>query len=312
MSLNPMVSVIIPAYNRSHLVTRAIQSVLNQTYKDFEVIVVDDGSTDDTKEAIANFHNEKIRYLRHEKNKGGSAARNTGIKAARGEYIAFLDSDDEWVPEKLEKQIQKIKQSPKKVGVIYCGHILVSDKSKRVLRRVKPTLRGNVHAVSFQQGLLGGGSKPLIRKECFQKSGLYDETLPALQDADMYVRLSEYYEFDFVPECLAIHHVHEGKLSTHLEVRINAREKFCLKYQNEFLKYPEAYSDNLNRLGILYTLSGDFNKARARLWESVRVNPLQVFAYIRLFPLLFFPALFRKNMQRNLAKNTIDGIKLYW
>lgn len=103
---NPKVSVIIPTYNRAHLIGRAIKSVLNQTYKDFEIIIVDDGSTDKTEEVVKDFKDERVRYIRREKNKGGSAARNTGIKAARGEYIAFQDSDDEWLPEKLEKQMK--------------------------------------------------------------------------------------------------------------------------------------------------------------------------------------------------------------
>jgi len=103
---NPTVSVIIPTYNRAHLVGRSIQSVINQTYQDFEIIVVDDGSTDNTEDIIKEFQkkDKRIKHIKHNKNKGGSAARNTGIRAARGEYIAFLDSDDEWMPTKLEKQ----------------------------------------------------------------------------------------------------------------------------------------------------------------------------------------------------------------
>ena len=112
----PKVSVIIPTYNRAHLVGRAIRSVLNQTYQDFEIIVVDDGSTDNTEEVVKSFNDPRIRYIRHEKNRGGSAACNTGIRAARGEYIAFQDSDDEWLPEKLEKQMQVFENTPTGVG----------------------------------------------------------------------------------------------------------------------------------------------------------------------------------------------------
>jgi len=101
---NPTVSVIIPTYNRAHLLDRAIRSVLDQTYQDFELIVVDDGSSDPTAEVIATFADPRIYYLRHEKNRGAAAARNTGIEASQGDYVAFLDSDCEWLPKKLLKE----------------------------------------------------------------------------------------------------------------------------------------------------------------------------------------------------------------
>ncbi len=105
MAEKPMVSVIIPTYNRAHVLGRAIRSVLDQTYQDFELIVVDDGSSDHTGEVVATFADPRIHYLRHEKNRGAAAARNTAIKTAQGEYIASLDSHDEWLPEKLLGEI---------------------------------------------------------------------------------------------------------------------------------------------------------------------------------------------------------------
>src|SRR4030042_5052103 len=106
----PTVSIIIPTYNRAHLVMRAINSVLDQSFQDFEIIIVDDASRDNTEKMVSGIRDKRIFYIRHEKNRGGSAARNTGIKQARGEYIAFLDSDDEWLPEKLEKQLKVLEQ----------------------------------------------------------------------------------------------------------------------------------------------------------------------------------------------------------
>ena len=114
----PTVSVIIPIYNRAHTIDRAILSVLNQIYKSFEIIVVDDCSTDNTREVIEKFGDKRIRYIRKKSNKG-AAARNTGIKAVRGEYIAFLDSDDKWLPNKLDEQIKVLKVTSPKVGVVY-------------------------------------------------------------------------------------------------------------------------------------------------------------------------------------------------
>lgn len=123
----PTVSVILPTYNRAHLVGRAIQSVLDQMYQDFEIIVVDDGSGDNTEEIINGFTDTRIRYVKHQKNKGGSAARNTGIKLAKGKYIAFQDSDDEWLPDKLEKQMKAFKKASDEVGVVYTGFHRIKD-----------------------------------------------------------------------------------------------------------------------------------------------------------------------------------------
>ena len=116
---NPTVSIIIPTYNRSRLIARAVKNVLNQTYQDFELIIVDDGSTDGTREVVAGFSDERIRYVQHDKNRGEAAARNTGIKVARGEYIASHDSDDEWLHEKLAKQIRAFENCSPEIGVVY-------------------------------------------------------------------------------------------------------------------------------------------------------------------------------------------------
>jgi len=127
---DPIVSVIIPTYIRAHVLAKAIQSLLNQTYQDFEIIVVDDGSIDNTEEVVKSFNDPRIRYIRHKENCGGSAARNTGIRAAYGECIAFQDSDDEWLPEKLEKQMQVFENAPAEVGVVYTGFRRIQGRSK--------------------------------------------------------------------------------------------------------------------------------------------------------------------------------------
>ncbi|MGB9587486.1 MAG: glycosyltransferase family 2 protein, partial [Armatimonadota bacterium] len=119
----PTVSVVIPTYNRALLVERAIRSVLGQTYTDFEVIVVDDGSTDDTKRILADLAHEdpRVRWFHHSENRGAQAARNTGCRAAEGEYIAFLDSDNEWLSNKLHLQMELLKEHGEYIGVVYCG-----------------------------------------------------------------------------------------------------------------------------------------------------------------------------------------------
>ena len=128
---SPKVSIILPTYNRAHIIEKAIQSVLNQTYQDFEIIIIDDGSKDDTKKIIRGFQEKdnRIKYIRFEENKGAAAARNAGIKMSKGEYITFQDSDDEWLPEKLEKQMKIIETSSENI-VVYCGFWRIDGDEK--------------------------------------------------------------------------------------------------------------------------------------------------------------------------------------
>ena len=114
------VSVIIPTHNRAHMVRRAIESVLAQTWQDFEIVVISDGSKDSTDEVVASFVDNRIRLLKHERERGASAARNTGLQASSGGYIAFLDDDDEWLPDKLRVQLDAIRQSDSMTGLVYC------------------------------------------------------------------------------------------------------------------------------------------------------------------------------------------------
>jgi len=189
--ISPRVSVIIPTYNRAHLIDRAIQSVLSQTYQDFEVIVVDDGSTDKTEEVVLSFGSEKMRYVRHETNRGVAAARNTGVRVARGEYIAFQDSDDEWYPNRLEI-ISKIVEDRKDIDFIISygkvmknGEIIgdvgrapwINDLSKEEL--VVRLFSGNFIALQAV----------VVKKEKIIEVGGFDESFPSAEDYDLWLRL---------------------------------------------------------------------------------------------------------------------------
>ena len=195
---NPTVSVIVPTYNRADLVGRAIESVLEQTYKDFELIVVDDDSKDNTREIIHEFNDPRIRYICHDKNKGGSAARNTGIDLAKGKYIALLDSDDEWIKEKLGKQVTKLRERSN-VGLVSTGAVHFSgDNNGKVLRKDIQQYRGEIFEELLMKGnvVSGGGSSALIKAECFENVGNFDERLKSSQDYDMWIRIAKKYEID--------------------------------------------------------------------------------------------------------------------
>ena len=157
---NPLVSVIIPTYNRKHLLKEALGSVFSQTYKNLQVIVVDDGSTDNTQDIISDFKDKRITYIK-QGHRGASSARNKGIENAKGEYTAFLDSDDRWLPTKIEKQMDVFKNSKVNPGVVYCGIEYMDENGKKIRGERLPAYRGNIflHLLGARRNVvLGAGS----------------------------------------------------------------------------------------------------------------------------------------------------------
>jgi Glycosyltransferases involved in cell wall biogenesis len=226
----PKVSVIIPTYNRAEFLSSAIASVLNQTFQDFEIIVVDDASTDNTHQVVSSFDNYRIKYIRHETNRNGSVARNTGIMMSSGEYIAFLDDDDEWLPEKLKIQVSLLENSSPKVGGVYTGSLEIDRATGKVLEQVVPSKRGDIYNDLLIENCIGTASTPILRKECFEKVGLFDESLPSSQDLDMWIRISEEFHFEYIKEPLVKYYVHKNKVNNNLEAVINGKEMIIKKY----------------------------------------------------------------------------------
>lgn len=231
------VSVIIPAYNRAHLLDRAIKSVLNQTFQDFELIIVDDASTDSTELVVMSFGDKRIIYILHEIRKGASASRNTGIKASRGMYIAFLDSDDEWLPQKLEKQIKVFENGSDKLGLVYVGY---SDENKPD-EPIIPQYRGKILHYLLINNYVGSTTNPLIRKNCFDKAGYFDEDLPAANDWDIWIRISQHYDFEFIPEILASYHPQPDSISKNIEFIEKSRIIIFRKYNHLFNALPQSF-----------------------------------------------------------------------
>ncbi len=196
----PLVSVIIPVYNRLNFLKEAVESVLRQTYKNYELIIVDDGSTDDTPLIKEIF--PPIKYIRHPENKGVAAARNTGIKNSHGELLAFLDSDDLWLPEKLEKQVEFMNQNP---------DLLISQTEEIWIRngkRVNPRKKhkkegGNIFFRSLELCLISP-SAVILKRELLKEVGLFDEDLKAAEDYDLWLRITWKYPVGLLPQPLVI------------------------------------------------------------------------------------------------------------
>jgi glycosyltransferase involved in cell wall biosynthesis len=196
----PLVSVIIPTYNRADLVRQAVASVAAQTYRDFEIVVVDDGSTDSTGEVLS--AGPELRLLRHGRRRGVSAARNTGIKAARGRWLAFLDSDDLWLPDKLARQIFLLESQPE---------LLICQTEETWVRRGvkmnKPATHrkaaGRIFLPSLARCMISP-SAVILHRQLLARHGGFDETLPAAEDYDLWLRLTWRYDVGLVEEPLVI------------------------------------------------------------------------------------------------------------
>ena len=208
MGKNFGIDVVIPVFNGEDFILQAIRSVFAQSLPPARIIVVDDGSTDGTRERVKSLTgNAHVQYVSQE-NRGLSAARNTGILHARSEFVAFLDADDEWHPKKLEEQSTVFRlSSVENLGVVYSNYCLI-DAEGSVLD-VPPAslcpaeLRGCIFPDLFSGNRISGsGSGVLVKRECFERAGLFDEQLKACEDWDMWLRLAMWYGFDYAPGIL--------------------------------------------------------------------------------------------------------------
>lgn len=283
---NPKVSVVIPTYNRAHLISRAIKSVLDQTYKDLEIIVVDDGSTDNTEKIIKSFQDGRIRYIQHNKNKGASAARNTGIKASKGEYIAFQDSDDEWFPDKLEQQIKAFDNASPKVGVIYSGFYRIEDDKKTYIPGDNIVQKeGDIHN-ELLKGNFVGTPAVLIKKECFENIKYFDENIPAFEDWELWIELSKHYLFKYINKPLLRSYSTPNSVNLNSKNLLKAREIIIATHLNDFNKNKNLLSGHYLNIAIEFCSDGDFRSGKNYLIDSVKANPLNIKASLRLLALL--------------------------
>ncbi|WP_409025268.1 glycosyltransferase family 2 protein [Halalkalicoccus salilacus] len=283
---DPLVSVVVPTYDRPTAVTRAVRSVLNQTYRPIELIVVDDHSPRPVADALQPIDDEDVRVIpiRHEENRGGNAARNTGLEAATGEFIAFLDDDDEWLPEKLERQIVAIDHED--AGFAYTAVRNVDPDGNTV------SITSSSHSGAVTKQLLFGNfigtfSAVMVRRSVIEQAGLLDERLPSWQDWEYYVRLSRYCRCAAVPEPLVVrHNAPTGQISRSIEpkreisyplllerLRPIAREYDVERKMDGYVTYA---------LGRAALSNGDYAGARRDFIRSITRYPFEPSFYLYL------------------------------
>ena len=272
----PKVSVLIPTYNQARYVSEAIESALVQTYSDYEIVVVDDGSTDGTG-AVAEAYIPRVRVI-HQENRGESGARNAGLQATSGEYIAFLDGDDVYLPDKLERQVNVL-GTHQEVGVAYSDvYLWDTTAGQSQALRLFPgqgAPSGNVLERLVRGNLLTIHAA-LVRRECLETVGFFDETIHTFPDWELWLRLAANYEFFYLPGPVARYRLHPGMVSRNRQKMWQGALTVRRKLLNgPLLTYVSAETRQFNRYqcGLLSCLVGDIDQGRTLLLQSYREEP---------------------------------------
>ncbi len=310
--MSPKISVIIPAYNSEKFIKRTIQSVLNQTYKDFEVIIVDDGSTDNTKEVVEEFQKKdsRIKYLWQENSGAPARPKNKGIKESKGKYIAFLDHDDEWLPEKLEKQLVLFeKQKNSKLRFVSSWGLIFNAKENQTYEH-KIKKRGNVFQELLANNFILSCSSIFLKKEIFESVGFFDENLKFSDDWEMWIRIAQKYEFDFINEALFKYYWHGENVMNKLKGEEKLKEyKYILeKYKDFYQKYPRAHSVRLRNIGSMYLLNDNLKEAKKYFAKAIKIAPFYPRSWVNFILFLFGKNFYRKILYRK--KKAVDSFVL--
>ncbi|MYL26818.1 MULTISPECIES: glycosyltransferase [Halomonadaceae] len=290
MTSGPLVSIVTPTFNRADYLREAIDSVSAQTYANFEHLIVDDGSTDDTAGVVASYGDERLRYFRQE-NQGQSVARNVGIENSRGEFICFLDSDNAWVPDKLRQQLEAFESHPE-AGVVYGDIISIdaegSEFSRRNMRR---------HSGWITEALLGDNfvsmNTTMTHTELLRRVGGFDPADRYAEDYGLWLRVSLHAPFAYVPECWAYYRIMENQISSDKLIRLEANESLIQSFiqehadQLDFRQVREALSRFHERKGRHEASGGRRWVALASGVRTVRYAPGRTGAWRSFLRILF-------------------------
>ncbi|MEB3181393.1 MAG: glycosyltransferase family A protein [Nostocaceae cyanobacterium] len=252
----PKVTVVIPTYNSMTYLPAAMETALSQTFTDFEVLVVNDGSTDGTVEWVSQLTDPRVRMI-SQANQGLAGARNTGVTNAQGDYIAFLDADDLWEATKLEKQVRCLDENPA-VGVVYTWTALADENGKPTGRLIASHAEGNVWRQLLEFNIVGSGSTPLIRKQCFESVGLFFPDVSPSDDRDMWLRISQKFSFAVVKEPLIYYRQHPHNSTKKCQVML---EKSRILIERAFQSAPTE---------LLYLRNRSYGSAYLYLgWKAI-------------------------------------------
>jgi glycosyltransferase involved in cell wall biosynthesis len=282
-TMEDKVSVVLPTHDRPERLVRAIGSALNQTYGNLEVIVVDDASQIDVRPIVEGIHDPRLKFIRLDQNQGAPGARNVGIKEATGRYVAFLDDDDEWMPEKLELQVADLRMKAGRFKASYCIREFYDDDRMVVVGRSKTGWNGD-HLKAFLTGsIVPSTSCVLAEKACLDEVGGFRKDLPRLQDRELWLRLSEHYDFAFVDRVLVRMHLHKaGRISDNLPALMRSYAIIYASNKRVFMRHPRSRGVFLLNWGYESLEAGEDKMARKLFIRSMASFPFNKAPYVAL------------------------------
>lgn len=278
----PRVSVVIPTHNRARTIERAIRSVLEQSFEDLEVIVIDDASTDDTVAVVGALDDSRVRLVRLASNEGACAARNRGIEEARGPYVAFQDSDDAWRQGKLARQMRLFEESADAPLIAYCGFVRkTGDTAVEVPGRRDGHRSGDMIPTLLHRNLVS--TQTLVApRECLLAVGGFADDLPRLQDWDLAIRLARLYPFRIVDAPLVDVFTTPGSITKDAHAFLMACRMLLDRHQALFAQYPEAGVRMRLRIAAAAIQLRSYGIASAQLRDIARMGPAAIPAAARL------------------------------
>lgn len=276
----PTISIVIPAYNVERTILETLESLQKQSFSDFEIIVINDGSTDRTLEVIKTVKDSRISVFSYS-NGGLPVARNRGISKAKGEFISFLDADDLWTPDKLELQLAALQKNPQ-AGVAYSWTLIMNEKGEKFYPGHQVSFEGNVYAKLLLGNFISSGSNIMVRQKAIASVGEFDPTLKSCEDWDYYLRLADSWSFVVVPKFQILYRQSSGAMSS----KIDVMEKYHLMVLERALQAasPELQSLKNQNIAILYQYLAGLCLVRVKDISQVKQASQKLIMAIRLYP----------------------------
>lgn len=260
-----MISCVITTYNRPvYALKRAIDSVINQTYDSKEIIVVNDYPENnklacEIEDLIKLYNKNDIKYIKLKENSGACYARNVGVKNSKGSFLAFLDDDDEWLPNKLEEQIKMFVDD--EIGMIYCDGNVINGNKIKINSKINPNHYGNDYKEILLGNYIGGVSYPLIKKSVFLQVGEFDVNLPSNQDTDLYIRIMKKFKAVRCEKVLLNQYITPVSITTNMKKKYDGYKYLFKKYAKEYEKYKDVYIQKNINTGNVFIKLGEFKLA---------------------------------------------------